>query len=80
MVVYVEVILRTSILVVRPMLASLLTHCCVIESFCGVGGKMIFVRETQNYTRCCTLNLSLLQLTFLSLSVFSKTSSHFMLS
>ena len=44
-----EVILRASILALHPMLASLLIHCYIVMLFCGVGGRMIFVR----FCSCC---------------------------
>ena len=44
-----EVLLWASILAIRPMLASSLTHCCIVRFFCGIGGKMIFVRVCS----CC---------------------------
>ena len=44
MAVCVEVILQASILAIYHMVASLLTHCCIVKLSCGIGGRMIFVR------------------------------------
>ena len=44
MVVCLEVILQASILALHPMLAGLSIHCYNVMLFCGVGGRMIFMR------------------------------------
>jgi hypothetical protein len=49
MIVYLELILRVSILAVHPMVASSPTHYCIVKLSCGVGGKMIYVRVCS----CC---------------------------
>ena len=42
--VYLEVILRASILAIRPMLVTSPTHCSIVKLPRGVGGRMLFVR------------------------------------